>query len=173
VLWCADHRCNVAPPDRISSGAQCEGALGHLPQDLPPLHVHLLSALCGQSSQTLLCLSCLASLYGPVCNMHVDACMLTSSKHHLYAVCELLVLPNECFLICSSLLFRLFAVGVVYKALCLIAVPGLITASIASRLSISSLAPATSWTRLFSRNLLGIEMPDTSFHLFSRCKVFA
>ncbi len=88
--------------------------MGHLPQDLPPLHVHLLSALCGQSSQMVLCLSSLALLYGPVCKMHIDACMLMSSKHRLYAVCELLALCNICFLICSSVLFLLFAVVFVY-----------------------------------------------------------
>ena len=110
MLWCADHRCNVAPSDRISSGAQFEGALGYLPQDLPPLHVHLLSALCGQSSQMLLCLSSLAVLYGPVCKMHTDACMLTSSTHHLYAVCELLVLFDMCFLMYSKVSFLLFTI---------------------------------------------------------------
>jgi hypothetical protein len=39
-----------------------------------------------------------------------DACMLINSKHHLHAVCELLVLLNICFLMYSKVLFLLFTV---------------------------------------------------------------
>ena len=46
---CADHRCHDPSPDGFSFAAQYEGALEYLPQDLPPLHVHLLGALCGET----------------------------------------------------------------------------------------------------------------------------
>ena len=91
--------------------------------------------------------------------------MLISSKHCLYAVCKLIVLSDICYLICN----QRFVPAVCYcfcRPCPLLAVPGRITASIASRLSISAFAPTTSCS-ILSLGYLHSAMPATCLKLLS------